>query len=368
MKVEYNYLPKEFEDCEAIIEEWRKLINTTDFTLGAYVEAFEEKFRKAIGADYCIAVNCGTDALILSLKGMGIGVGDEVITVANTFYASVGAIVAVGATPVLVDCDDRFQIDATKIEAVLSSQTKAIMPVHWAGASPDMEPIIEICKRHELLMIEDACMGIGASVDGQSPGTFGNINAFSMHPLKSLNAMGDGGMVASSDTKFVEWMRKYRNHGMVDRDHIEFWGINMRMQPLQCVVLSQGLDRLNDTIEKRNKNAKILDEGLGDLKQVSLPRRLPKNIETFALYMGLFEERDKLIQYLNEKGIEAKIHYPLALHQQKAAKEKCIFDPETLEKSTLQANKLITLPVHQFLREEQLNYTVNTIREFYGKN
>jgi dTDP-4-amino-4,6-dideoxygalactose transaminase len=141
----------------------------------------------------------------------------------------------------------------------------------------------------------------------------------------------------------------------------------MRMQPLQCIVLSQGLDRLKDTIEKRNQNAKILDEGLGDLKQVSLPRRLPKNIETFALYMGLFEERDKLIKYLNEKGIEAKIHYPLALHQQKAAKEKCKFDPETLEKSTSQANKLITLPVHQFLREEQLNYTVNTIREFYGK-
>ena len=299
MKVEYNYLPEEFGDCESVIKEWRELIKTTDFTLGSYVAAFEEKFRKKIGAEYCIAVNCGTDALILSLKGLGIGPGDEVITVANTFYASVGAIVAVGATPVLVDCDDRFQIDTSKIEDSITKKTKAIMPVHWAGASPEMDTIIDICQRHGLLIVEDACMGIGAFIDGRSPGTFGHINAFSMHPLKSLNAMGDGGMIATSDKDAFDWMKKYRNHGMIDRDHIEFWGINMRMQPLQCVVLSQGLDRLGDTITKRNKNAKILDEGLCDLNQITLPRRLPANVETFALYMGLFEDRDRFITHLN---------------------------------------------------------------------
>lgn len=367
MLVEYNYLPKEFADVEGVIADWRGLIKTTDFTLGAYVASFEERFAKHVGAKHCIAVNNGTDALILSLKSLGVGPGDEVISVTNTFYATIGAIVAVGATPVLIDCDDRFQMDADQIEGAITPKTKAIVPVHWGGASPDMERIVEIAKKHGLLMVEDACMGIGAYVNDKHTGTFGDVNAFSCHPLKSLNAMGDGGMVVTDNDEYAAWMRTYRNHGMVDRDHIEFWGVNMRMQPLQCVVLNHGLDRLENTIKIRNRNAAILDKGLRDLSQVHVPARRDGHVETFALYMALFERRDELRKYLIDKNIEVKVHYPLALHQQEAAKKNCIFDISRLKNAEKQANMLITIPVHQFCSEEQMRYVVDTIKEFYAQ-
>jgi aminotransferase EvaB len=368
MKVEYNYLPQEFADVEAVITDWRALIKTTDFTLGAYVDAFETKFKTSIGAKHCISTNNGTDALILSLKALGIGAGDEVITVTNTFYATVGAIVAVGATPVLIDCDDRFQIDCDKIEENITPKTKALVPVHWGGASPDMEKIVAICRKHKLAMVEDACMGIGATINGKAAGTFGDVNAFSMHPLKSLNAMGDGGIVVTDNDALAAWMKKYRNHGMVDRDHIEFWGVNMRMQPLQAIVGCHGIDRLANTIALRNRNARILDEGLADLGDaIHLPKRMDGHVETFALYMALFENRDALKNHLVEKGIEVKIHYPLPLHKQEAAKRNCRFDAGKLRNAEHQADRLITIPVHQFLTPAHMEYVVDTIRGFYKK-
>ena len=365
MRVHYNYLPEEFDDCDMIFSDWAKLISTSEFTLGPFVTSFEQKFAQIVGAKYCIAVNNGTDALILSLKAANIGVGDEVITVANTFYATVGAIVAVGATPVLVDCDNRYQIDPGQIEGAITPNTKAVIPVHWGGASPEMDKILSVCQSHDLIVIEDACMGIGASINGKCPGTYGLVNAYSMHPLKSLNAMGDGGVVATDNDDLATWMLKYRNHGMVDRDHIEFWGINLRMQPLQCVVLSHGLHRLESTIAQRNRNALILDAGLRQINGVTVPERLSGYTETFALYMVLCERRDQLISYLHNNKIEAKIHYPLALHQQEAAKSGCKFDPNALPVATYQADHLITLPVHQFLDENHMNYMVETIKAFY---
>ena len=365
MKCHYNYLPQEFASIDTLVRDWHQLAASSEFTLGPYVEAFEQKFASAVNCKHCIAVNNGTDALILSLKAADIGIGDEVITVTNTFYATVGAIVAVGATPVLIDCDARYQIDLDQIEAAISLKTKAVIPVHWGGASPEMDKIMAICEDHNLVVIEDACMGIGASINGKSPGTFGLVNAYSMHPLKSLNAMGDGGVVATDNDDLAIWMRKYRNHGMVDRNHIEFWGVNLRMQPFQCVVLSHGLDRLQSTIEQRNRNAKILDAGLSQINGLTVPKRLEGYTETFALYMVLCERRDRLISYLNDNEIEAKIHYPLALHQQEAAKSACKFDPNTLPVATYQADHLITLPVHQFLREDHMNYMVEKIKAFY---
>jgi len=368
MKVYYNYLPDEFSNVDKIFQKWRELIKSTDFTLGQYVEIFENKFKKFLGVKHCISTNNGTDALILALKSLGIGKGDEVITVTNTFYATVGAIVEVGATPVLIDSDDRYQIDVTKIIENINSNTKAIVPVHWGGASPDMEKIIKIAKDYNLLVVEDACMGIGASINGQKPGTFGNVNAFSMHPLKSLNVMGDGGMVVTNDDDLASWMKKFRNHGMIDRDHIDFWGVNMRLQPLQAIVATERLDYLEDTIKKRNKNAKFLDAELSKLQfknKISIPTRPNGFVETFALYMGLFEKRDELKQHLISNNIEVKIHYPLPLHKQKAAKNNCKL-ANNLKNSETQADKLLTIPVHQYLNLNHMEYVVKKIKEFYG--
>jgi aminotransferase EvaB len=364
MKVEYNYLPYEFADVEAVIADWRRLIKTTDFTLGSFVAEFEDAFKKLVGAKHCISTNNGTDALILALRALGVGPGDEVITVTNTFYATAGAVAAVGALPVLVDSDERFQIDVQEIERAITKKTKAVIPVHWAGAAPDMKKILALCESKNIPVLEDACMGIGGLVSGKHPGTLGKLGAFSMHPLKSLNAMGDGGMVVTDDDDLATWMKKYRNHGMVDRDHIEFWGVNMRMQPLQAIVGMHGLKRLSKTISDRSRNAAILDAGLAKIPEIHIPERISGDIETYSLYLGLFERRDKLAAYLAERNIETKIHYPVPLHKQEAASFSR-FDKSRLSRSEYQADRLLTIPVHQFLGEDQMGYVVDCIEGFY---
>ena len=181
--------------------------------------------------------------------------------------------------------------------------------------------------------------------------------------------MGDGGMVVTNDDKLADWMFKYRNHGMINRDEIEFWGVNMRLQPLQAIVASHRLDALSSTITKRNINAKMLDRGLSKLsKYVKLPKRNINNIETFALYMILVKDRDKLIKNLIDNGIEAKIHYPIPLNKQKAAKNTCNFDDKKLSLVNYQADHLITLPIHQYLKADQISYMIKTINNFYGEN
>ncbi len=363
----YNYLPFEFKKPNNIIKEWNKLIKSTDFTLGKYVEEFEKIFSKYVNVKYCIATNNGTDALILSLKSLNIKKGDEIITVCNTFYATVGAIVAVGATPVFVDSDERYQIDVKKIEEKITNKTKVIMPVHWGGASPEMDKIMKIANKYKINVVEDACMGIGAKINNKSPGTYGIVNAFSMHPLKSLNVMGDGGMVVTDNKNLYLWMKKYRNHGMINRDKIEFWGVNYRIQPLQAIVAKHQLRNLNKVIKKRNSNAKLLDKLLSKLyPSVILPPRLKNYTETFALYMGLFKKRDDLIKFLATKNIECKIHYPIPLHLQKAS-QYLGYKRGSMPNGEFQAKHLVTIPIHQFLDSKNIKYIAKNIKIFYKK-
>ncbi len=367
MKINYNYLQQEFAKPNEIIKEWKKLIKSSDFTLGKYVSKFENSFSKFIGSKYCISTNNGTDALILCLKALNVGPGDEVITVVNTFYATVGAIEAVGATPVFCDCDERYQIDINDIKKKITKNTKAIMPVHWGGASPNMYEIMKIAKINNLKVIEDACMGIGGSLRGKSPGTFGDISAFSLHPLKSLNAMGDGGAVVTNNKKLYDWLLKYRNHGMINRDTIEIWGENKRMQPLQCIVALWGLKKIKNVIKKRNINAKYYDKRLIELKKfIKVPSRIKGFTETFALYMILCKNRDKLKTFLEKKNIEVKIHYPKGLNQQPAFKK---FNKKRnygkFEISDNQARTLLTIPVHQFINRKQQDYLIKNLKNFY---
>ena len=367
-KVPYNYLPQQFSDHELFFELWKPVLETGEFTLGPFVENYEKRFANYVGSKFCIAVNNGTDALILALKALGIQKGDEVITPCNSFYATTGAIVAVGATPVFTDVDDRYQIDLQDLKKAINKKTKMILPVHWAGASPDMFEISEIAKDNELFILEDACMAIGGRIGSRSPGTFSEIGAFSMHPLKSLNVAGDGGMVVTDDIELYDWMKKYRNHGMSDRNTIEFWGVNMRIQPLQAVIANYFLDHLDSFIKKRNQNAEYLDSRLADLNlKVKIPRRIEGHLETFSLYMLLVSERDSLLSFLIENGIEAKIHYPVPLHLQPASLSLNLFN-RSLPKAEEQASKLITLPAHQYLTINQLDYMINKIHEFYKVN
>ena len=236
MKVPFNYLNQQFRNDSIYINKWKKLIKSSNFTLGEIVDSFEKQFAKFVKSKHCIATNSGTDAITIGLKSLGVKPGDEIITVCNTFYATVGAIIACGCKPVFVDCDERYQIDISKIKKVITKKTKVILPVHWAGASPDMKKIKNLAKKNKIKILEDACMGIGSKIYLKNPGTFGDIGTMSMHPIKTLNVMGDGGMIVTNNDKLAKWIRKYRNHGMKDRDHIDFWGVNSRLQPIQAIV------------------------------------------------------------------------------------------------------------------------------------
>ena len=364
MIVPFNYLPFQFKNTKIFFKEWKKLIKTSNFTLGPYIQKFENKFSKFIGVKHCISTNSGTDALILALKSLGLKKNDEVITVCNTFYATAGAIVACGAKPVFIDVDERYQIDINKIERAITKKTKIILPVHWGGASPDMEKIMKIARKNNLKIVEDACMGIGAKIKNKNPGSFGEVNALSMHPLKSLNVMGDGGMVVTNNNRIALWLKKYRNHGMIDRDHISDWGVNMRLQPLQAAVAGIELQKVNKIVKKRNENARILDKLLSKIKYVKIPERKKFYKETFALYMARFKKRDELKSYLIKNGIDVKIHYPIPLHLQKPSK-KMGYKKGDFPKAEKQARELLTLPVHQYLNRSQLNFMIKKIENFY---
>lgn len=367
VKVKYNYLGDQFANFDEYLPDLRELVASGEFTLGPYVDKFEKKFAKYIGVKHVISVNNGTDALILSLKAVGVKPGDEVITVANTFVATAGAIVAAGAKPVFVDCDERFSIAVDKIEAAITSKTKAIIPVHWAGCPADIEGVMKIANRHGIPVVEDACPAVGAQVNGKFAGSFGKVNAFSMHPLKPLNVMGDGGMIATNDDKIWEWLLLYRNHGLKDRDHVELWGVNARLQPFQAVVATRLLDKMEHLIQLRNQFARQLDAGLASLsKFVTVPHRPANMREVYQLYLITVKNRDELVQYLIEQGVEAKIHYPIPLHLQQAAAQFG-YKSGDFPVAEQQAKTIVTLPNHQHLTTDQVDYMIDRIHTFYKK-
>jgi dTDP-4-amino-4,6-dideoxygalactose transaminase len=366
MEVRYNYLAQQFAEVEGYFADLRELVRTGEFTLGPFVEAFERKFAAYVGVRHAVGTNTGTDALILALKAAGIKPGDEVVTVPNTFYATAGAIVAVGARPVFVDVDDRFQMDVNQLEKAVTPRTRALLPVHWGGCSPDMDAILGVARRHRLVVVEDACPAVGAQVNGRFAGTFGKVNAFSMHPLKPLNVWGDGGIVVTDDDETAAWMRLYRNHGMTDRDHIALWGVNMRLQPVQAIVASRQLDVIEELAAARIRNARLLDAGLAGLgEHVRLPRRPAGHREVYQLYLACVDRRDELLAYLHARGIEAKVHYPVPLHLQQAAAGLGYREGD-FPVCERQAKEIITLPAHQHTPPPEIEYTVQTIRSFYA--
>jgi len=368
VKVPYNYLDRQFdvEETEAILNELRALVRAGEFTIGPPVLEFERRLGAMLGVSHVIGTNTGTDALILALKALRIGAGDEVITQVNTFYATVGAIIAVGARPVFVDVDEQYALDASRLEAALTPRTKAILPVYWAGLPPDMPAIVEFARRHGLFVVEDACPALGASFDGLAAGTFGDLAAFSMHPLKPLHVWGDGGAVVTNDGRIAEWLRLYRNHGMVNRDEIAIWGVNQRLQTVQAVVANHLLGRVNAWVDRRIEIATRIDKGLGDVRQIVIPPRPANRRNAFQLYILRAERRDDLLAYLGGEGVEAKVHYPLPLHLQPAARDLGYAKGDFLM-AELQASEILTLPGHQFLTDDEVDYMIDRVGTFYRR-
>ena len=365
-RVRYSYLSRQFAQPEAILEAIRRHLTTCQFTLGPEVEQFEHAFAELIGSRFAIGVGSGTDALTLSLRALGIGAGDEVMTAANTFIATVGAIHATGARPVLVDVTPYYTINPDLIERALSPRTKAIIPVHLTGEPADMEAIMPLAARHGVAVVEDACQAIGAVYRGRSVGTMGRLASFSLHPLKNLNVWGDAGMIVTDDAALNERLRLLRNHGLKNRDEVEMLGYNSRLDSIQAIVGNWLIGQVRGITAQRIANAARYDEAFRALEgAVTLPPRRAEVQGVFHLYQVYAQDRDALHQSLNEQGIEAKIHYPIPLPLQRGLAHLG-YRPGDFPETERQAASLITLPVDQHLAEDEVARVIDAIRHFYA--
>jgi len=365
MKVRYSYLSQQFDDIDDLMEEIKAFVKTGDFTLGKKLTEFEGKFADLMGVKHAIGVNSGTDAIKLGLKAVGVGYGDEVITAANTFIATVGAICELGAKPVFVDCLDTFCMNVDQVEAKIGPKTKAIVPVHFTGYMTDMTKLMPIAEKHGLPVVEDACQGILANIDGKNSGTWGRCGTFSLHPLKNLNVWSDGGVIITDDSDLDHQLRLLRNHGMRNRDEIEIMGYNSRLDTIQAIVGNWLIGDTHKIADQRIANAAYYDNGLGKISQIRIPPRIPNMQMVYHLYIVFAEDRDGLLKHCLDAGIEAKVHYPVPLYLQDALKflghkegDFPVTDRHTQE--------IITFPVDQHLSREEMDYVINTVADYYA--
>lgn len=365
MRVRYSYLPQQFAQIDDLLEQIGDFVETGDFTLGKPLVEFERRFADLIGTKHAIGVGSGTDAIKIPLKALGVGIGDEVITAANTFVATIGAINEVGAKPVFVDCDDTFCMDVSQVEKAITPKTKAIVPVHFTGYMTDMVELSKISKKYNLPLIEDACQGILAAQNGSNAGTFGIAGAFSLHPLKNLNVWSDGGLIVTNDDELASQLRLLRNHGLVNRDEVEILGYNSRLDTIQAVVGNWLIGQTESIANQRIANAAKYDRAFAGLSQIGIPPR-PRNMKiVYHLYIVFAEKRDELLEYCLNKEIEAKVHYPIPIYRQKALK-KFGYNVGDFPTTDSHASKIITFPVDQHLSNDEIDYVISTVTEFYG--
>ncbi len=364
MKVRYSYLSQQFSNCNNLWSNLKKFVKTGDFTLGKELTKFEKNFAKLIGTKYAVGVNSGTDAIKLSLKVIGVKNGDEVITAANTFVATVGAICELGAKPVFVDCDDSFCMDIKLVEKKITKKTKAIVPVHFTGYMTNMVELNKISKKYKIPIVEDACQSILASINKKNSGTWSDFGAFSLHPLKNINVWSDGGIIVTSNKKYYDHLRLLRNHGLVDRDNVKISGYNSRLDTLQAVVGNWLIPSAKKIANQRIRNANYFDKKLKEIKEISIPPRLKNYKIVYHLYIVFAKNRDGLLEYCNKKGIEAKIHYPIPIYRQPALK-KLGHKKGDFPITDKHAKSIISFPCDQHLSKKEMNYIIKCVKEFY---
>lgn len=340
------------------------------FVLGPRVAELEQALATYVGSAHAVGVASGSDALLLSLMALGVGPGDEVITVPFTFFATAGAISRLGARPVFVDIrPDTFNINPALIEGAVTARTKAIIPVHLFGQCAEMEAIRQIAGRKGLAVIEDACQAIGASRHGVQAGMFGDTGCFSFFPSKNLGGFGDGGLITTNDPGLHDRLAMLRVHGSRVRYVHELVGINSRLDALQAAILRVKLDYLDRWTEGRRRNAERYAQlcagaKLGD--RVLLPVTAPGNGHVFNQFTIRAQKRDDLRAYLKERGVGVEIYYPIPLHLQGCYRDLG-YQKSAFPESERAAEEVLSLPIYPELTDEQLTYVVETIAAFYAK-
>ena len=365
LKVPYSYLDLEYQahkdTIDATIERIRDCVAKGWFTIGPYIQEFEEAFAKVAGYRFAIACNSGTDALVLALRTVGIGHGAEVWTTPNTFMATVGAILETGARPRLVDVGSDYLMD---IDGVLRDRSSvianAVIPVALTGRPLSSVQASKLSAKYPDRIIIDAAQAIGCNPTGT-----GHIGCYSLHPLKNVHCWGDGGVVCTNSPIYTDQLRLLRNHGSPDRNTVLRPGYNSRLDTIQALAALESLSRVDQVTKHRNIHARFYDDTLGEISEVVLPPRDPDILEAFHTYVIQVDRRTELINYLSAQGIETKIHYPIPLHLQPGFAHLG-YPKGAFPIAEAQAERILSLPIHEYLTEDQLDHVVTSIKRFYG--
>lgn len=363
MQIKCNVLDRQFHMYQKEYEEAAlRVLRSGWYVLGNEVKQFEEEFAAFTGRKYCVGLNSGLDALIMSVRALGIREGDEVIVQANTYIATVLGITENGATPVFVEPDEYFNIDAEKIEAAITDKTKAIMVVHLYGQASNMERIAEIAKRHRLPIIEDCAQSHGACFHGKMTGSFGISGCFSFYPTKNLGAFGDAGAIVTDDKEFADKIRMMRNYGSRIKYHNEIEGINSRLDEMQAALLRVKLSHLGELNQERVVLADRYTKGITNVKIVK-PEIREGADSIFHQYVIRCAEREKLQKFLEEQGIQTQIHYPIPPHLAECYRHlgHRVGEYPVTEQY---ANEVLSLPLYTGMTWEEQDYVIEQLNEF----
>jgi len=347
-----------------ILEAINRVLESGNYILGPEVEAFEQSFSAYCGTDYAVGVNSGTDALILTLRALDIGAGDEVITVSHTALATIAAIIASGATPVLVDIDPvYYTMDPAYLQKAITSKTKAVIPVHIYGQSADMDTIMEIARAHNLLVIEDCAQATGTLYKGRRVGSIGEAGCFSFYPTKNLGAIGDGGMVVTKNEKLAQRIRQLRQYGWHINRNTEEPGLNSRLDEMQAAILNVKLKYLDGDNARRREIAQSYNKGLAGLP-IELPRERPDTTHVYHLYVIVCGQRDLLKERLAKNGVLAGVHYPVPGHLHRGYSRQCKLPSTSLSVTEDISGKVLSLPMYPEMTTMQVAQVIDDLPKF----
>ncbi len=365
-KVRFVDFPEQHRKMETeLMDTVKTVLSRGDLILRQQLRDFENHLAAFVGTKYAVGVSNCTDGLYLTLEACGIGPGDEVITVAHTFVATVAAIHHTGATPILVDVGDDHNLNVRLIEKAITPKTKAILPVHLNGRMSNMEVLMTLAEKYKLLVIEDAAQTLGGSFDGRKAGSFGIAGCFSFYPAKTLGATGDAGAVVTNSQELYEKLFLLRDHGRLNKTDLAGWGYNCRLDNLQAAILDLKLKYLPEWIRRRRELASLYHKYLAHLPQVSLPPAPTNEGPYYDVYQNFVieaENRDQLFEHLTRNGVETLISWPKAVHQQIPLGLSDYMLPRTEEL----CRKVISLPLTTELEDEQIKYVADTISQFYS--
>ena len=338
------------------------------FVGGPQVSDFEAEFAEFCEGKYCAGLASGTDALRFALMAVGVGQGDEVITVPHTFIATTEAVSQVGAKPVFVDIyPDTYNIDVSQIQGKINEKTKAIIPVHLYGQPADIDPILEIGQKYGISVIEDACQAHGAIYKGRKAGSLGAVGCFSFYPGKNLGAFGEGGAIVTQNEEIANKIRMIRDHGQEKKYFHQMEGYNGRLDAIQAGVLRIKLKRLDSWNRSRREHSALYSEIFSEIHGITIPVEADFARSVYHLYVILVDKRERLQEFLNSKGIATGLHYPLPLHLQQAYAHLGYKEGDFPVTEKV-ASRLLSLPMFPELTREQIDYVTSTIREYMNHN